>query len=350
MDDTINIPGYGDTTILNDYIDSVKASTGVMICTSDTKPSEVMNHLRQDLFVILIGDYQCSSYIMNYVHHYENELSDRRDIETRRTRKSRLCFIARENCLVDVSGLPSDIDFVQWLDDDLRSNLYLLPLRRLERILTDIRRAEEGISYDFLDSKIYIKPFVYVPSDESVPLMYMKYIDMFRDKSVIDMGTGTGILALLAAQSGATRVVGVDINPLAVACAENNVAKTGFSDFVTMIESNLFDNIDGQFDVIIFNAPWVQGKIVNVYEQAIYDSEFSVLKQFIATAGMHLTPDGIILLQFSDISQQTDGSMDILYEQLELHGFSITDSTSIKRRNRLFGRIERVYLFEIHQK
>lgn len=349
LPETICIAEYGKVCVLSEYVENVKSVMDFVVCDTDTKPSAIMTYLKNDRLVILTGDYLRSSYIMRYIHHYENELTDGRDAEKKRARISRLCYIARANILDTINGFPSEVNFRQWLGDNTGNKPYLLPVRRMERILTDIRRMEEGINFDFLKSPVYIKPFVYVPSDASVPAMYIKYADVFKDQTVADIGTGTGILALLAAQSGAARVTAADINPAAVECAGMNVQKSGFNSVADVVESDLFENMNGIFDIILFNAPWVQGRPKNMYELAIYDNHFSVLKRFVAQAEKHLVRDGMILLQLSDISQQTDSSLDILFNQLTLHGFGITDSFFIRRKNRMFGKAEKVYLFEIRR-
>ena len=136
-----HIAGYGDIYILNEYAESVKSSTDYKICRSDTKPSEIMYFLKADKLVIITGDYLRSGYIMNYIHHYENELYAC-DRETKRVRISRLCYIAHENSLVDIDGFPNEINFWEWIGENTNGKPYLLPLRRMERILTDIKRAE----------------------------------------------------------------------------------------------------------------------------------------------------------------------------------------------------------------
>ena len=76
-------------------------------------------------------------------------------------------------------------------------------------------------------------------------------------KTVADIGTGSGILGLLAARSGAS-VTAVDLNPAAVACATWNAKRNGLADRVTVIESDVFENVprEARFDVVITNPPF----------------------------------------------------------------------------------------------
>lgn len=67
--------------------------------------------------------------------------------------------------------------------------------------------------------------------------------------SFLDMGTGSGILAKTAKELGFCKIVAVDINKEAlIKFKEEKIEK---------IESNLFENIKGRFDIIIFNAPYL---------------------------------------------------------------------------------------------
>ncbi len=68
--------------------------------------------------------------------------------------------------------------------------------------------------------------------------------------SVLDIGTGTGILALAAASLGATPVVGIDIDPAAVEVARRNAASNRLD--VTVSETAL-DQLTGEFDLVLVN-------------------------------------------------------------------------------------------------
>lgn len=73
-------------------------------------------------------------------------------------------------------------------------------------------------------------------------------------QTVLDVGTGTGILAIAAAKLGAKRVLAVDVDPLAVSVAVRNVEQNGVAALVRVAESDLLQVASGEaFDVIAAN-------------------------------------------------------------------------------------------------
>ena len=69
--------------------------------------------------------------------------------------------------------------------------------------------------------------------------------------SVLDVGTGTGVLALMARKLGAIRVVGVDNDPMSVTLAQENAALNGIGGVELSGES--LDAVDGRFDLVLAN-------------------------------------------------------------------------------------------------
>jgi putative methylase len=75
------------------------------------------------------------------------------------------------------------------------------------------------------------------------------------DKSVVDLGCGTGRLALGAACLGAGNVVGLDIDPLAIKTARENSSKTNLNGTVEWINGDI-EAITGCFDTVLQNPPF----------------------------------------------------------------------------------------------
>lgn len=70
---------------------------------------------------------------------------------------------------------------------------------------------------------------------------------------VFDVGTGSGVLAIVAAKLGAASVDAVDYDEIAVNVAKDNIALNHVDDIVTTAQSDLFQSLNGQADIIIAN-------------------------------------------------------------------------------------------------
>ena len=357
----IAIKNIGNVAVFDEFHDIYRTAKSIDVCDTKTRPSEIFEKIRQNRAVVFSGDYDRAEAILWYIHHYEDKLAAADDQDyyesfgmspnhaaIQRFKVHRLSYLLKENKMPLLRG-GGEENISDWLPEDVSGQFYLLPARRHERILTDMQRASEGIFFDCIGSAIHIAPFVYVPFDKSVPEMFLAFGDYIKGKKVIDVGTGTGILAILAVRLGAKSVTASDINPKAVSCARENFARSDLGCALSdVVCSDLFDAIQGEFDTVIFNAPRIQGEPKNIYEAAIYDPGYKVISDFFGQAKAHLSENGTILLQYSDISQANgDGSMDNLGRLLDLHNMRIADSKSILRKNRLAGAMERVYVFAI---
>ena len=120
-------------------------------------------------------------------------------------------------------------------------------------------------------------------------------------KVVLEVGTGTGLLALLAARR-AERAIGVDINPEAVRALRINALVNHLEEKVEARQGDLFAAVVGErFDVIIFNPPYFAGEARDQWEYAWRDVN-RVRARFVAEAAQFLRPGGRLLVMDSDIA------------------------------------------------
>ncbi len=120
--------------------------------------------------------------------------------------------------------------------------------------------------------------------------------------SVLDMGTGTGILAITAASnSRVSRVVATDIDPETLSEAQKRAEGAGVSERIEFRIGNLFEGMKSdRFDWILFNPPYLPS------EGSIDEASWSggetgdeVIMNFLSSAVEHLNPGGAILMVYS---------------------------------------------------
>jgi methylase of polypeptide subunit release factors len=362
----LQVPGVGPCLLPHEFAIFCGTLSCVEVHDARESPSALHARLAAGAGIVLCGPYGYVDAIFCYCQHYERGLVARAEVprvagraqrsaafaRLRRLKLHRLLLVACGDRLLDVQDPPDTAGLQEWLEGPTGDGTFLIPLRRLQRILTDMRRAREGITIAGLDGTITIRPHVYVPSDQSVPAMFAEYRHLIAGKRVLDMGTGTGVLALLAAQLGAAEVVATDNNPKAVENARLNVERLRPEGTVqTRGPADLFASVQGEvFDVILFNAPWVKGEPRTLYDTAIYDPGYRVIDGFMQAVSGHLAPGGAILLQYSDVSQRRgENSIVHLEDILAANGLHVVTRRRIERISRVLGARERVFLFEIRR-
>ena len=138
------------------------------------------------------------------------------------------------------------------------------------------------------------------------------------------MGCGAGANAILAARH-TSHVVAVDINPVAIEAARTNAERNGVADRIRFAVSDLFDSIDGDFDLIVFDPPFRWFRARNLLERAFTDENYGTLTRFMAEAPTRLRTAGEILLFFG-----TSGDVAYLDELVDNNGLT---STTIAERS-----------------
>ena len=151
-----------------------------------------------------------------------------------------------------------------------------------------------------------VEPEVYEPAEDT--FLLADNLDVHDDEYVLELGTGCGLLAILAAKAGG-KVVATDVNPAALRCAKNNARSHGINERIKFRYGNLFEPVDSErFDLIIFNPPYLPvprdeelGTMLDRAWEGGPDGR-SIIDQFLNELSRHLKPQGRVLLVQSSLS------------------------------------------------
>lgn len=157
---------------------------------------------------------------------------------------------------------------------------------------------------------------VYHPAEDSYLLA--KHVESLVSGVVLDMGTGSGIQAVTAAlKQDVASVLAVDITPEALREAEKRADNAGVSGKISFLLSDLFDEVNGRYNWIIFNSPYLPSE--GAADEHAWAGGAELIERFLAGARDHLEPEGSILLIYSNLSEpDMDGYEVDLLEEMEL--------------------------------
>jgi len=177
----------------------------------------------------------------------------------------------------------------------------VVPLKTLLGMLGAAEWRRKGLAVPGLTGALTPHYGVYLPTRTE----YVELLAAVKDvkgRRVLDVGTGTGVLAFLLLQRSAASAVGTDCDARAVACAQHNAAKLGLADRFTAVEADLFPAGDERFDVIISNPPWIPEAPKNRVDRAVFDEGGRFVTTLLEQAASRLAPDGELLLLLSDLA------------------------------------------------
>jgi len=180
-----------------------------------------------------------------------------------------------------------------------------------------------------------------IPRPETEQLVEVLKSEIRDPKSeIMDVGTGSGVIALcLAAEFPGAQILAVDISNDALALAQENAARLNLAERVRFLKSNLLENVEGVFDVIVANLPYVSTQERHTLSrEVLHDPEVAVfastrgdelVRELIAQAPSRLRPGGMLALEIG--MGQSEALLSTLAEKNYRDISSKTDYSGVTR-------------------
>lgn len=192
-----------------------------------------------------------------------------------------------------------------WVD---KNKDYQLDQDKLKIVKDILSKVKSGYpiqyalgKWDFYGRTFKVCPDVLIPRPETELLVDIIIKENMIAKSILDIGTGSGAIAIsLAKEREDFTLSACDISQKALDIARENALKLESS--VKFIESDLFDNIDQSFDIIVSNPPYISSKDYRKLDDKLYfepkeallggDKGYEIYERIVNKAPMYLNPGG----------------------------------------------------------
>jgi len=191
--------------------------------------------------------------------------------------------------------------------------------------------------YTYRGTTVSIRPGVFHPGFFYSTKFILCYLSELKlsNKSLLELGCGSGLISIVSAKAGA-QVTSTDLSSIALTNTKENAILNGVK--LVTIHSDLFDNINGIFDLIVVNPPYYAKDATNEPMLAWYcGKNFEYFQKFFKQLNNHINPTSQIIMVL------TKGSdLSAIFKIAAKSGFSFE---LIQEKNVLFD--EKDYLYRI---
>lgn len=198
--------------------------------------------------------------------------------------------------------------------------------------------------WNFYGRDFIVDENVLIPRPETELLVEEVLKENLNGKTILDIGTGSGAIAIsLDLESENCKIFASDISVDALGVAKENAKK--FNSEVEFIESDLFQNIDKKFDIIVSNPPYLSEEEYDKVDEIIYyepknafvggEKGYEIYEKIIQNASKHLNENGKL---FFEIGYK---QADIIQNLLISNGY-----TNIKIKKD-YGNLDRIVIGEL---
>jgi release factor glutamine methyltransferase len=181
--------------------------------------------------------------------------------------------------------------------------------------------SEQAYMVTVNNKDFVVFPGVFSPKYFEDAQFFSKNIPFQKGGAFLEIGCGTGVVAIFGALNGVKKVVATDINPQAVSNTLENVSLHDLKDIVDVRHGDLFEPIkEEKFDQIFWNMPFLysEQKEVSLLEKSTFDYKDEKKTQFIKEAKNYLSKNGKLYIGYSS----NYGDMRKIFDILKKNGYS----------------------------
>lgn len=199
-----------------------------------------------------------------------------------------------------------------------------------KRYKVNVKLAEGHTLRDFVIHSKVLRP------EKMIALYLARWLffnnGIYINKTVIDMGCGSGIQGVVAGLCGAKKVIFSDLSPAAVTNTKENVKKFKLQNKSSVAKGDLFEKIKGKADVIIFNHPFFSDSTI---EKLLVSSSMlergKLIHRFFEETKKYLKKDGVIIMPYFHLA----GAVNDPAIQARKHKYKVIERFRLNIKNGL---------------
>lgn len=181
---------------------------------------------------------------------------------------------------------------------------FFLPFAQVQELHGAWERYQNGVPVSVLGYRLHPYYGVYAPNRTEHLELFATWLAQYSGprRRAVDVGTGSGVLALMLCRAGFSSVLATDTNPNAIESVARQVKRLPEPPPIELLHGDLFGTDRSAADLIVFNPPWQQGKVEGLLDSALVFEE-GLFERFFDQALARLSPAGRIVLVFSTVLQ-----------------------------------------------
>lgn len=183
-------------------------------------------------------------------------------------------------------------------------------LQRIQRRKNRIPIAYIIGEKEFMGRSFIVREGVLIPRPDSEALIELMLRNLSREKEItlLEIGVGSGALLItMLCEYPHTKALGVDISQVPLLVTEENAKRNGCENRLQLRKSDLFSHVDGTFDLIFSNPPYIDPKEKKMLskdleyepENALYAEEEGLYfyRRILEDAEKYLAPGGLLAFE-----------------------------------------------------